>query len=125
MGGMRATWVTGCSVGYGPNKTGRNIYGKTPARRCSGSLSSSTDGTTDLVATDERETSGDGPFREADLIIRRELRRWARRAGLVRERRLRLVTLPAETGPKIALALDAGDPRGGQWKREGEVFDRA
>jgi alpha-L-rhamnosidase len=56
-------------VGYGPEKSGRNIYGKTPALL--GQLEVEyADGTRELVATDTTwQTSADGPIREADFLM--------------------------------------------------------
>ena len=59
----------GLSVGYGPNRAGRNFYGKTPALRVQLEIEY-TDGTRQIVATDSSwKVSGDGPIREADLIM--------------------------------------------------------
>ena len=59
----------GMLVGYGPGKTGRNIYGKTPALL--GQLEIEyVDGSREIVGTDATwQTSGDGPFREADMLM--------------------------------------------------------
>ena len=56
-------------VGYGPEHSGRNIYGKTPA--LFGQLEVEyADGTRETVATDTTwEVSGDGPIREADFLM--------------------------------------------------------
>lgn len=59
----------GLLVGYGPNRTGRNFYGKTPALLVQLELEYA-DGSREVVATDPSWTvSGDGPVREADLIM--------------------------------------------------------
>jgi alpha-L-rhamnosidase len=59
----------GLLVGYGPNKTGRNIYGKTPALLAQLDIEYA-DGSRETIGTDATwETSGDGPYREADLIM--------------------------------------------------------
>ncbi len=56
-------------VGYGPNQSGRNIYGKTPALL--GQLDVEyADGSRETIATDATwETSSDGPIREADFLM--------------------------------------------------------
>ncbi|MBL9129280.1 MAG: family 78 glycoside hydrolase catalytic domain, partial [Verrucomicrobiales bacterium] len=59
----------GLLVGYGPNRTGRNFYGKTPALRVQVEIEYA-DGSTETVGTDRTwEVSADGPIREADLIM--------------------------------------------------------
>ena len=59
----------GLLVGRGPGKTGRNIYGKTPALLAQLEIEYS-DGSREIVGTDPTwETSGDGPFREADFLM--------------------------------------------------------
>lgn len=59
----------GLLVGYGPNRTGRNIYGKTPALLAQLEVEY-TDGSREIIGTDPTwQESGDGPFREADLIM--------------------------------------------------------
>ncbi len=59
----------GLLVGRGPDKTGRNIYGKTPALLAQLEIEYA-DGSHETVGTDATwETSGDGPIREADLLM--------------------------------------------------------
>ena len=59
----------GLLVGYGPEKTGRNIYGKTPALLAQLDIEY-TDGSHDVIGTDASwQVTGDGPVREADLIM--------------------------------------------------------
>ncbi|HZJ13685.1 MAG TPA: family 78 glycoside hydrolase catalytic domain, partial [Chthoniobacteraceae bacterium] len=59
----------GLLVGYGPNKCGRAIYGKTPALLAQLDIEY-TDGSHEIVGTDSTwQTSGDGPIREADLLM--------------------------------------------------------
>jgi alpha-L-rhamnosidase len=59
----------GVLVGYGPHKAGRSFYGKTPALLAQLEVEYA-DGTRETVGTDESWlVSGDGPFREADLIM--------------------------------------------------------
>ncbi len=59
----------GMLVGYGPDHTGRNIYGKTPALLAQLNIEYA-DGTHETVGTDATwETSADGPIREADLLM--------------------------------------------------------
>jgi alpha-L-rhamnosidase len=56
-------------VGYGPNQSGRNIYGKTPALL--GQLEVEyADGTRETIVTDPSwQTTDDGPIREADFLM--------------------------------------------------------
>ena len=72
----------GLLVGYGPNKTGRNFYGKTPALLAQLELEYA-DGSRETVVTDASwQVTDQGPFREADLIMgesfdaRREMPGW-------------------------------------------------
>ena len=59
----------GLLVGYGPNKIGRNFYGKTPAFRAQLEIDYA-DGTHETLGTDESWRVTDrGPTREADLIM--------------------------------------------------------
>ncbi|MCY2991476.1 MAG: family 78 glycoside hydrolase catalytic domain [Planctomycetota bacterium] len=59
----------GLLVGYGPNKAGRNFYGKTPAILAQLEIEY-TDGSREMLGTDPSwQVSSDGPFREADLIM--------------------------------------------------------
>ncbi|MBI3867331.1 MAG: family 78 glycoside hydrolase catalytic domain [Verrucomicrobia bacterium] len=74
----------GLLVGYGPHRTGRSFYGKTPALRIQLEMEFS-DGSRELVTTDRTwKTTDQGPFREADLIMgesydaRREMPGWSR-----------------------------------------------
>lgn len=77
----------GLLVGYGPERTGRNFYGKTPALRVQLEVEYM-DGTREEVLTDPSwEVSGDGPIREADIIMgeahdaRRERADWCQPGG--------------------------------------------
>jgi alpha-L-rhamnosidase len=55
--------------GYGPNKLGRYIYGKTPALLAQLQIEY-VDGSKEIVGTDPSwQVSGEGPFREADIIM--------------------------------------------------------
>ncbi len=72
----------GLLVGYGPHKTGRNIYGKTPAIRCQLDIDYA-DGSRESIVTDPSwQVTDSGPIREADLLMgerydaRRELAGW-------------------------------------------------
>ena len=57
----------GLLVGYGPNKNGKNFYGKNPALLAQIDLEY-TDGSREQVATDPSwQVSTDGPIREADM----------------------------------------------------------
>ncbi len=59
----------GLLVGYGPNKSGRNFYGKTPALLVQLEIEY-TDGSRETRVTDGSwQVSADGPIREADLIM--------------------------------------------------------
>ncbi len=59
----------GLLVGYGPNKIGRNFYGKTPALLAQLEIEY-TDGTHETIGTDASwQVTSDGPIREADLIM--------------------------------------------------------
>jgi alpha-L-rhamnosidase len=59
----------GLLVGYGPNKAGRCFYGKTPALLAQLEIEYA-DGTRTVISTDPSwQVSGDGPIREADLIM--------------------------------------------------------
>lgn len=70
-------------VGYGPNRAGRSIYGKTPAFLAQIEIEYE-DGSREIVPTDASwKTTGEGPVREADFLMgeaydaRRELRGWS------------------------------------------------
>lgn len=59
----------GLLVGYGPARTGRAFYGKTPALRAQLEIEF-TDGTRGIIGTDATwQVSHDGPHREADLLM--------------------------------------------------------
>ena len=59
----------GLLVGYGPNKCGRAIYGKTPALLAQLDIEYA-DGSHEIIGTDATwQVSGDGPIREADLLM--------------------------------------------------------
>jgi alpha-L-rhamnosidase len=59
----------GLLVGYGPHKSGRNIYGKTPALLAQLEVDYE-DGTGAIVATDASwKTTDKGPIREADMLM--------------------------------------------------------
>ncbi len=72
----------GLLVGYGPHRSGRSIYGKTPAILCRLDIDYA-DGTRDSLVSDTSWRVTDaGPIREADLLMgetydaRRELPGW-------------------------------------------------
>jgi alpha-L-rhamnosidase len=72
----------GLFFGYGPHKTGRSLYGKTPALLAQIQVEFE-DGTKKTVGTNKHwKVSTDGPLREADLLMgesydaRRELAGW-------------------------------------------------
>ncbi|HZQ47034.1 MAG TPA: family 78 glycoside hydrolase catalytic domain, partial [Verrucomicrobiae bacterium] len=73
----------GLLVGYGPNKAGRNFYGKTPALLVQLEIEY-TDGSREVIGTDSTwKVTDHGPICEADLIMgesydaRAELGDWA------------------------------------------------
>ena len=56
-------------AGYGPNRVGRYLYGKTPALRAQLDIEYM-DGSHETVGTDATwQVSGEGPVREADLLM--------------------------------------------------------
>lgn len=69
-------------VGYGPHKTGRNIYGKTPALMVETHVFYD-DGTEEIIGTDTSWKTSTGPELEADFLMgetydaRKELTGWA------------------------------------------------
>ncbi|MBL9138537.1 MAG: family 78 glycoside hydrolase catalytic domain [Verrucomicrobiales bacterium] len=77
----------GLLVGYGPGKTGRNFYGKTPAVMAQLELEYADGGKERVVTDNSWQVSGDGPIREADLIMgetfdaRREAPDWCMPGG--------------------------------------------
>ena len=59
----------GLLVGYGPHKSGKNFYGKTPSL-CVQIEIEYTDGTRNTIVTDSTwQVTSDGPIREADIIM--------------------------------------------------------
>jgi alpha-L-rhamnosidase len=58
----------GLLCGYGPNKSGRYFYGKTPALRVQLEIEY-TDGTTKTVVTDTSWKTSEGPIRESDMLM--------------------------------------------------------
>lgn len=74
----------GLLVGYGPDKTGRNIYGKTPAWLAQLEIEYN-DGSRQVIGTDPTwKVTDAGPIREADILMgetydaRQELPGWSR-----------------------------------------------
>jgi alpha-L-rhamnosidase len=69
-------------VGYGPNKTGRNIYGKTPSLMVEIHLTYD-DGSSETIGTDPTWKTATGPEYEADFLMgeaydaRKEMPGWA------------------------------------------------
>lgn len=105
----------GLLVGYGPERSGRNFYGKTPALRAQLEIEY-TDGTREVIGSgpDWRVTS-EGPIREADLIMgethdaRREMSGWDR-AGFADANWERAI--PArDNGPLRAVFFDTRGER--------------
>ena len=77
----------GLLVGYGPNKTGRYFYGKTPALLAQLEIEYA-DGSREIIGTDKTwKVTDRGPIREADLIMgesydaRAELGDWGKQAS--------------------------------------------
>ena len=100
----------GLLVGYGPNRTGRNIYGKTPALLAQLDIEHA-DGSHEIVGTDATwQTSGDGPVREADLLMgesydaQREDPKWCTSQSAMQDTMLNL--------PRWNNAIRAGDNGG-------------
>lgn len=58
----------GLLVGYGPNKSGRNIYGKTPALLAQLEIEYK-DGTRKVVSTDPSWKTSTGPIVQADMLM--------------------------------------------------------
>lgn len=69
-------------VGYGPHKTGRNIYGKTPSLMVETHVFYK-DGTREIIGTDTKWKTATGPELEADFLMgetydgRKEMLGWA------------------------------------------------
>lgn len=104
----------GLLVGYGPNRTGRNIYGKTPALLAQLEIVYA-DGSQEMIVTDPswRQT-GEGPIREADLIMgefydaRLEPSGWAQ-AGFAEDRWDKAVAAGDNGSVKTTFSDAAGD----------------
>ncbi len=97
----------GMLVGYGPHKTGRNIYGKTPAILCQLDIEYA-DGSRESVVTDPSwQVTSAGPVREADLLMgehydaRQEIVGWDTPA-LVVDQKTWEPAVPAESNPSVA-----------------------
>lgn len=58
----------GLLVGYGPNKSGRNIYGKTPALMAQLEIEFE-DGTRQIISTDSTWKTSAGPILQADMLM--------------------------------------------------------
>jgi len=105
----------GVLVGYGPFRSGRCFYGKTPAFMAQLEIEY-VDGTRQTVVTDAAWTvTGDGPIREADIQggetydARKEMPGWSK-AGFDDSRWQRAI-LAEENGSTIAPYHDPGGPR--------------
>ncbi len=59
----------GAFVGYGPNKSGRYFYGKTPALLFQLEVEYSDGSREEIVSDQTWEVSQDGPIREADILM--------------------------------------------------------
>lgn len=102
----------GLLVGYGPFKTGRSFYGKTPALLAQLEIEYA-DGTRETIGTDPSwQVSGDGPIREADFLMgeafdaRRDRPDWCSPAGAPDWRWE--AAIPAEAnGPAPAVYADS------------------
>ncbi|MFM9024326.1 MAG: family 78 glycoside hydrolase catalytic domain [Planctomycetaceae bacterium] len=105
----------GLLVGFGPHKTGRNIYGKTPA--ILGQLDIEyADGTRESVVTDASwQVTDQGPIREADFLMgemhdaQREMPGWDTAAFEPDAAAWRNAVAAAETGSVKAPFFDSGD----------------
>jgi alpha-L-rhamnosidase len=105
----------GLLVGYGPNKVGRNFYGKTPALRAQLEIDY-VDGTHETISTNESWRVTDrGPTREADLImgesydVRAELGAWSSPGY---DEKAWASAVRAETNPRVkAVYSDAAGQR--------------
>lgn len=99
----------GMLVGYGPHKTGRNIYGKTPAILCQLDIEYA-DGSRESVVTDPSwEVTDTGPIREADLLMgehydaTREILGWDTASFVkIQNETLWSNAVPADSNPSVA-----------------------
>ncbi|MFM7184352.1 MAG: family 78 glycoside hydrolase catalytic domain [Planctomycetota bacterium] len=94
----------GLLMGYGPHKTGRHIYGKTPALLCQLEIDYA-DGTRETIVSDASWRVADaGPIREADLLMgetydaRREIPGWDT-ASFAPDEAAWQPVVPAESNP--------------------------
>jgi alpha-L-rhamnosidase len=105
----------GLLVGYGPHRTGRSFYGKTPALRAQLEIEFE-DGSRQVVGTSPAwQVTDQGPTREADMLMgevydaRRELRGWD--AAGFSAVGWRNAIRAAENGSLRAPYVDAAGPR--------------
>jgi alpha-L-rhamnosidase len=104
----------GLLVGYGPNKVGRYLYGKTPSLRLQLDLEFA-DGTRQTVATDRSWKTAVSPTAEADIIMgetrdaRREIAGW--NAAPFDDAHWDAAIAAAENGSTRATFFDAGGQR--------------
>jgi len=107
----------GLLVGYGPHRTGRSIYGKTPAILCQLDVEYA-DGTRESIVTDTSwRVTDTGPIREADLLMgetydaRRELPGWDTAAFVADEAVWQPVVTAAANGSTRAPFHEPGASR--------------
>jgi alpha-L-rhamnosidase len=107
----------GLLVGYGPHRTGRNIYGITPALRCHLAIDY-TDGSHETIGTDPSwQVTDSGPVREADLLMgetydaRMELPGWNTAGFTVDPAIWKPAASAAATGPHPAPFFEPGSER--------------
>ena len=107
----------GLLVGYGPHRTGRSIYGKTPAIR--GHLAIEyADGSRETIVTDTSwQVTDSGPIREADLLMgethdaRREMPGWNTAGFTVDPAVWKPAVLASATGRHPAPFFEPGSQR--------------
>ena len=97
-------------VGYGPYKTGRNIYGKTPALMVVIHITYE-DGTREVIGTDKSWKTSTGPEYEADFLMgesydaRKEMPGWS--TSSFDDSSWQSAVLAQENGPHIEPFSDA------------------
>ncbi|MEO6004299.1 MAG: family 78 glycoside hydrolase catalytic domain [Opitutus sp.] len=105
----------GLLVGYGPNKSGRAFYGKTPAWLAQLEIEY-TDGSRETIGTDPSwQVTDHGPIREADLLMgesydaRAELSGWSAPGYDARD--WKGAVRAEENGSRLATYFDTGGKR--------------
>jgi alpha-L-rhamnosidase len=104
----------GLLVGYGPHRTGRSIYGKTPAVLCQIDIDY-VDGSRESIVSDTSwQVSDAGPIREADFLMgetydaRRELPGWDTAEYMVDQATWRPAVVAAANGSVKAPFFEPG-----------------